>query len=604
MNNAIFNILGIKMLLKSFKINNYRSILSELKFDTGNRLSLVGPNNSGKTNILKAIQLFFGAKENQDLYSVKKDIPFSSRTGQSSFSATFELNKANDNEDLIEKIIEISEMVGVHDPSEITLYLTFSRSGNSSYRLYSGVKRSDGVTSNEYTALERKIVEMLLSKFECIYVPSAKSVDQLYTHLVLPYLRKVASERLLASYEQLTLGLHEISSSVNDELKRCGLSEYTTSFNIPEEKLENIISRFEFSITDSQETDIFNKGMGIQCAALFSTFSWITNQKINAGKEIVWLIEEPESYLHPELTRNCKAILDSLSKISCVITSTHSLSFIDTDPTTVIGVEKEHGNTVAKRFKDYTSATNSIRSSLGVKFSDFFNFTDFNIFLEGELDREYLKWFLEASTNYDTTKERWPCLRAASLIDFGGVKFLTGFLKANYKFLQPDTACVSMFDGDQAGISERKEIQNYIQNKLRLQFEAFKQFVSIRLNFAIEGLFCDEWLLKLYNEHRSYFKDFSIDATGTVEPFSIDDLKKKNVYNYLTNTSLINKDEDIEIWGKRWVDVCEALEKSLVSEANRLSIPIPSIKYNSMLSLSFDQTTHTTAHQTLQAESL
>ncbi|WP_374213797.1 AAA family ATPase [Serratia sp. MF1(2023)] len=50
------------MLLKAFRINHYRSIHSEIKLDTLKGLSIVGPNNCGKTNILKGIKTFFQQK--------------------------------------------------------------------------------------------------------------------------------------------------------------------------------------------------------------------------------------------------------------------------------------------------------------------------------------------------------------------------------------------------------------------------------------------------------------------------------------------------------------------------------------------------------------
>ena len=60
------------MRLKAFRINHYRSINAEIKLDTLKGLSIVGPNNCGKTNILKAIKTFFSAKDDDDAYSYKQ----------------------------------------------------------------------------------------------------------------------------------------------------------------------------------------------------------------------------------------------------------------------------------------------------------------------------------------------------------------------------------------------------------------------------------------------------------------------------------------------------------------------------------------------------
>ncbi|WP_210679054.1 hypothetical protein, partial [Pseudomonas chlororaphis] len=43
---------------------------------------------------------------------------------------------------------------------------------------------------------------------------------------------------------------------------------------------------------------------------------------------VIWLIEEPETYMHPSLAYQSSKILDQLSSISNVIKTTHSLSFM------------------------------------------------------------------------------------------------------------------------------------------------------------------------------------------------------------------------------------------------------------------------------------
>ena len=239
------------------------------------------------------------------------------------------------------------------DLNEVNLYLTFSSKGNPSYGFFKGVKRKEGIKSNAYTYVERKLVEKLLSSFECVYVPSAKSVEQLYNTLVIPY-----------------------------------------------------------------------------------------------QKELIWLIEEPESFLHPELTRSCNQILDNLKDHAYVVITTHSLSFVHQDTKKVIGVEKIEGKTNAIKYKSYPEATKKIRDSLGIKFSDYFNLDKYNIFVEGPTDKEYFTWFLESTANDHRLGSQWPELRKAKFEDFGGVKFLTGFLRANYQFIEKEAICISVFDGD------------------------------------------------------------------------------------------------------------------------------------------------------------
>ncbi|AYD45762.1 TPA: AAA family ATPase [Yersinia enterocolitica] len=550
------------MRLKAFRINHYRSINSEVRLDTLKGLSIVGPNNCGKTNILKGIKTFFSAKDDDGAYSYKRDIPFGSKTGQSSFTATFEFDE---NDTLKEQFNELFEMVEItsQDLNEINLYLTFSNKGNPSYGFFKGVKRKEGVKSNTYTYLERKLVDKLLNCFECVYVPSAKSVEQLYNTLVMPYLRKVASDKLSNSLQVLKDGLKEISESVDTELRECGIDGYSTEFKVPDDQLEKIISGFDFSITDTEETDIFNKGMGIQCTALFSTFSWISKKKkTEEDKSLIWLIEEPESFLHPELTRSCNKILDNLKDHAYVVLTTHSLSFVHQDTRKVIGVEKVDGKTTPIKFKTYPEATKKIRESLGIKFSDFFNLDKYNIFLEGPTDKEYFTWFLDITSSDPEMGVMWQELRKAKFEDFGGVKFLTGFLRANFQFLYKETICISVFDGDKEGSDERQNIQSFIRGKLQIPFEPNRDFISIRSGFAVEGLFPDEWIKEAYAQSPTWFDNYSVDAANTVEPFKINDTKKRSFLNFMCSHE---RDTEKE-WAIHWIAVCNALDNAIVKK--------------------------------------
>lgn len=59
------------MEIVSFKVSQYRSISGEISSDNFNGLTIVGQNNSGKTNLLKAMRVFEG-KFNLTYMTMKK----------------------------------------------------------------------------------------------------------------------------------------------------------------------------------------------------------------------------------------------------------------------------------------------------------------------------------------------------------------------------------------------------------------------------------------------------------------------------------------------------------------------------------------------------
>ncbi|TBM24392.1 ATP-dependent nuclease [Hafnia alvei] len=590
------------MKMIGFKVANYRSIYGDFRIDCNGLVTIVGPNNSGKTNILKAIKTFFTAKHSENSYNLERDIPNLSSISQTSMSATFSISE--DDGDIYTQHKELFEMLdhsasrgnqGVYftqedgqyvTPKEITLYLTFSKdNGNPSYNVYKGLKRT--VESNTFTSLERKFVDLLLSKFECIYVPSSKSVEELIEYLVIPFLKKKTSEVIAPLIDKITTELSIASNDINKKLADNGILNIQIDFTIPDENPEKLLTRFDFKINDTYKTSIIEKGMGIQCLSVFSSFEWISNEKSRSGINCIWLIEEPESFLHPALYDNCNKILEDLSKSNNVFITTHALSFVNKDPAKIIGVSKEIEDVkprkrgrqngqeqIAKtiinnKFKHHQEATKEIRTSLGVKFSDYFGFGLYNILLEGPYDREYLKWVLEETKNDEKLSKKWPYIRSSKLIDFGGCGFLGGFLNSNYQFIYNEVVFVSLFDGDTAGMKSRRDVSNRINNTSALDFSPNVHWVSISGGNAIEGLFPDQWIKEAYQQNPSWLPDFGVDAEGVLQPFTVDKDRKRQFFNFMTK-----HEKNDEQWANKFIPVLNSIEGGLAKNAKRLNMPL------------------------------
>lgn len=580
--------------MSSFRVSNYRSIYGDYKIDTNGLITIVGANNSGKTNLLKAVKTFFYAKNNPLIYDKSKDVPYLGDVAQTSMSASFSLDEEDTDiielyRDLFSKLDHKSTRGGqAHSfnidqngdailPSEIVLYLTFTKeTGNPSYSLFKGVKRS--VDSNQFTNLERKMVDLILNRFECIYVPSSKSVDELIDSLVIPFLKKKASEVIRPHIDSLSEELSSAALEINNKLSSNGMSDMVVEFGIPDNDLEKLLTRFDFKINDNYQTSINDKGMGIQCLSLFSSFEWISKEKAAYGTNCIWLIEEPESFLNPGLYDNCNKVINELSKESNVLITTHALSFINKNPELIVGTVKEISNkttgkgrkavvekiskTVVTRFKRHQDATKDIRSSLGVKFSDYFAFNKYNVLVEGVYDARYIKWFLENSD-----RQKWPLLRNAKIIDFGGCSFLGGFLANNYQFIYNEVVFVSIFDGDEAGVKSRKAASNRINNIPGMKFITGENWLSINTGYAIEGILHDSWIEDAHNHSPSWIPDFGKDISGNVQPFNVNDDKKKQFFDFAT------QHEKSPIgWDSKWELLMDSIERALEKNAQRLGV--------------------------------
>ena len=532
-------------------------------------VTLVGPNNTGKTNTLKAIQLFFTGYENDLKYVFEKDICKGEKSLRTNIQITFGDIDATSDADLIDIIqqIRIALAISSGSETEITLYLTFSQNSNPVYRVFPNAKRpkhSDGVA---YSRLERRLFDYILAKLSIHYIPSEKSVGDLYRSLVMPYLFKRMHKELSPHLSVLNDALKGASDEINAVLTDGGLGGFQASFELPGEP-EDLFRNVGFNLKDSNTTSVFQKGMGIQSAVLLSSFCWIARQEKADGKLSLWLLEEPESYLHPELATQCLSLLRALSGDSQVVVTTHSLGFVPQDPEKVLGVDLDSGWTKSSKFKTYHEATRQIRASLGVKFSDYYNFSEYNILVEGQTDRKYLDFVIKTIRGDEGEAKNFPTILSSgiSVHDYGGVKGLEGFLRATFEFVRIERAAISLLDGDDAGDKARRDLQQFFGRK-DVPFQANRDFVIVRDRFAIEGLMPDAWIKDVNQSHPGWLEGYAEDAAGQILPFKVKDSSKEQYFNWFKSKA---QSSPLGEWFERWRPILTACEKSLAQQGKSL----------------------------------
>lgn len=552
------------MRVLSIRIKNFRTITLDQTLNIRDGLTLIGPNNSGKTNALLGLYYFFTGHENKYNYSPERDLPFSSKNIQTSLTCFFEADPELD-KDVLDKLKKLRQMLKV--PKTESTDNTFSINVYFNkylpvYQVYPGAKKADG-KSPQYSTLQKTIVSSVLDCFQCYYIPSNKSITQLYDEFVSPFVKKKVAEALKPYDAEIRMSIASLTDSMDKELVESGLTKVNAYLEYPKNALEHLISGFELMVHDTSKSSIFTKGMGLQSAVLLSSFKWITQQ--NPGKTVVWLIEEPETYMHPSLAYQSSKILEQLSSISNVIKTTHSLSFMPQSVHNVQGVTigPKGAGTRLRSYSTMQQATEDIRVSLGVKFSDYFGLTDLNIFVEGETD---ISCLVSMAIHYQDAFGRRLIL-ASEVVqyrDFGGVTELKGFLRANYELIRDEVAVVTLFDGDDAGRKCAQELAGFFGKKGL--FNGNQDYVIIPNKVAIEGLFPDAWIVDMYINHPGWFELYLPDAAGGVSEFKVGGTHKNQFMGALL--SMADVSDDYEFLEK-FKPVLEALESSLLAGIKR-----------------------------------
>ncbi|EGI75872.1 ATP-dependent nuclease [Hylemonella gracilis] len=551
------------MKLAEIRVRNFRSIETEQRLPIPGSMTLVGPNNSGKTNLLRAIQLLFTGQANIYEYDRAYDLTFGVGRNRTSITATFEGDPAIDS-NIYGDLDELHKLQGTtRNGNQIPLTLYFTDTNTPVYSFFPNVKRPPKAEGVQYSRTHIALLSKLLGRFKLHYVPSAKSIDEIYDELLTPFLRRKVSAVIEAQLTAIESVLDEAAAALNAELKSAELNGFTARFCVPDESIEDLLSGFDFNIADPHETPIHEKGMGVQTTALLAAFKWITQQEKSSGHEVIWLLEEPESYLHPHLAKSCSAILESLSQDSTVVKTTHSMAFVPQNPRFLRGTNlTKTSRSEVVEYKTYSEATHAIRGALGVRFGDFYNLSELNVFVEGPTDREVFTSILGL---LPVDIYPFPKLRLAQIEDFGGVKHLSGFLRATYQFIKSERPNVTVFDGDDAGEKERRDLQGFFGQK-EIPFEANLHFVSVRSRFALEGLFPDEWIKEIHAENATWFSTYAIDAAGVLEPFTVKDDKKSSIQTKLQEKVAQAVGLGSFDWASRFLQVFEVIDTALAKQ--------------------------------------
>ncbi len=515
--------------LKEIRISNYRSIKDEQVLQLGGEATLIGPNNSGKTNALRAIYTLFGGYENGFGYDTETDLPFDRQSKKTSIIGLFEIE---DSEKWFwEPLDKLHQMQGTtRSDNKVSLYLYFTGTNTPVYSFFANVKRPQDKKA-DYSRILRNLISDFISRFQIIYIPSEKGITELYSQLLVPRVSQKAAAILSSAMGSLEGELQKINISINKTLQNCHIHGAEVQIEVPGGKLENIIGEFSLAVTDQVKTSYMSKGRGLQAAIFYASLHWVDERIKDSGQHPVWLIEEPESYMHPELAKNSKDMVRKLAQKSIAIISTHSMQFMPRTTEGIHGFCIESGATYINRYVKYEDACNSLKRSLGLRFSDYYSLADCNVFVEGKWDVYVIRECLPKVR--ELTGNDLKNLKDALIIDKEGVTGLAGFIKAVYEHVRKEVAAVTVIDGDPAGVKIRKELQGFFSG--RGEFLANRDFVSVRTGYEMEGIFPDAWIAECHEAHPGWFDAWSVDSMNNVEPFSIKDDKKENYAKYMQN---------------------------------------------------------------------
>lgn len=309
------------------EIRNFRSYKDRENNITGIKdLNIVvGKNNVGKTNILRAIYLFFYP----DNYT-----PVTDR------NMVKQITRGATKDPVITIIFEDDEII----KDKLTQYkISCDLNKGGEYKL---VAFPDEMTNHKLKD-NKAIKKYLQKKFKCIYLSTTdenieKQTESIIEDLILRYFKKQSKEvkqvieKFENQYKELINtfrnNIKDIEGNLSNQfeaLKDIGIKpvlEIENKSDVTQFLMDNI----KMKLDDSYVQDINSKGAGVQRASLILLSLYLLSEIFVSENKII-LLDEPEAFLYPLLVKKVKKTLEET--IEChkkfqVFMTTHSRDFL------------------------------------------------------------------------------------------------------------------------------------------------------------------------------------------------------------------------------------------------------------------------------------
>ena len=451
------------MKVVSFTVKNYRSIVEAHKIVLNDYSVLLGKNNEGKSNILRALSVcmecindyrkfrfnMYGEYIRHDgSYNWNRDFPINLRSRKIGRKSIFELELHLDEEELSDFNSSLHTRIRLH---------------NILMKIEIGEDNIPRVTfplrgTNSLTAKKESVLEFLSDKITYNYIPAVRTEN----HALRLIKNNIATElktlnknnEYIKSLEKIREiqknCLDKISENIETELKEFLPKVKNVEIDIEDNyRIATSLSNINVYVDDGILTNIENKGDGVKSLAVLAM---LKNKQISVGSSSIVAIDEPEAHLHPGAINELANTLKVLSQNNQVIISTHNhlfTNYLNLDSNIIVD------NGKAKPAKSISE----IRNILGVKASDNLINARFILFVKGKTDENVLNYIFE--------KKDIKIKKAISERLFM-IYSVDGASKLEYnasKFKKEMCICIALVDNDEEGrkayeiVTENKDIE-------------------------------------------------------------------------------------------------------------------------------------------------
>lgn len=436
------------MRLIRFSVLNYRSITTAHKIEMSNLTVLVGKNNEGKSNILRALSLAMYIMElyqvnprmlNMSIryirprYDWERDYPLSLHekkpNGYSSIDLTFELTE--------EELQSIRRLTGIRLNTILPIRVSINGEGA---KIDIPKRGTPAFANNEN---KRRIIEFICNKIDFKFIKAVRTdydAIEVIKNLIEKELSALENN---AEYVKALTTINKLQQDILDSIADRIINPLQTflpsvkGIQLRVQKGRRLAAprrNIEVIIDDGTPTPIQLKGDGVKSLTALAMLN-IQNQ---SDRVSVIAIEEPESHLHPAGARQLYETITLLSANHQVILTTHSPLFINRMNLRENIIVNDGKATTVKKVKE-------IRDALGTIVSDNLINAENILVVEGEDDKIVLDKLLPRMSE----KIKKAIQNGTLVIDYIGGAGNLSYILSTYRNIQ--CRYHVLLDNDDAG---------------------------------------------------------------------------------------------------------------------------------------------------------
>lgn len=549
------------MRLKRFKVTHFRSVMDSGWINCNDVTTLVGVNESGKSNILLALWKFNPARGGQidplhdlpvtELSTYEKTLDkisfikciFSLDSSAKTFSTEFGINFSESDEIEIERWFdeeyswsflkqeqqdkiealeksendnseEESEKHISHDSitqtilNEIPSFVYYSNYGNLASKIYlpHAVKWLNGekITGVDVNEDQLRTIRVLfeyvqLEPDEILkYGKDAEDIARCNRNNAVPTKEEIQTAK--DAKEKRSLLLQSAGTKLTTDFRDWWKQgEYKFRFQADGDY-------FQIWVSDSkrpEEVDLELRSTGLQWFLSFYLVFLVEGQGVN--KDAVLLLDEAGLTLHPLAQRDLAAFFNKLSESNQIINTTHSPFIIDPeniDRCRVVYLDGAGHTVVSENLREGAGDAGNksiyaVHAALGLTVSDVILQGCQVVIVEGISDQYYLSMMKNVLIHEGKIKPKQEIVFAPS----GGVKGVAGI--AGLVSTKKDELPFIILDSDASGTAARKKLLDGLYNECMdrvLEIKAFSGIEQSEIEDMIPYALMEKGVLRLFKE--------------------------------------------------------------------------------------------------------